>query len=91
MSYPTARQNFESGGWPSLSISLASPTQRVPRSFAFFAKGRESEMPAPSGFDHVSTTKSLRIAHAMGIHHEREGHEFTRAVTPSKMNQRFSV
>ena len=28
-------------------------------SFAyFFCEGRESEMPAPSGFDHVSTTKS---------------------------------
>jgi hypothetical protein len=28
-------------------------------SFAyFFCEGRESEMPAPNGFDHVSTTKS---------------------------------
>jgi hypothetical protein len=24
-------------------------------------------------------------------HHEREGHEFTRAVKPLKMNQRFSA
>jgi hypothetical protein len=27
--------------WPGLLISLASPTKWVPRSFAFFAKGRE--------------------------------------------------
>ena len=30
----------------------AAPYRRV------FCEGRESEMPAPSGFDHVSTTKS---------------------------------
>jgi len=29
----------QAGGWPRLLISLAPPTQRVPRSFAIFAKG----------------------------------------------------
>jgi len=50
------------GGWPGLLILRALPTQWVPRPFAFFAKGRESEMPAPRGFDHVSTTKSRAVA-----------------------------
>jgi hypothetical protein len=29
--------------------------------------------------------------HHVGIHHEREGTSSTRAVTPLKMNQRFSA
>jgi hypothetical protein len=50
----------KSNGWrvPRLLILGALPTQWVPRSFAFFAKGRELEMLAPRGFDHASTTKS---------------------------------
>ena len=43
------------GGWPRPLSLRALPTKWVPRSFAFFAKGRESEMPTPRGF-HVSRT-----------------------------------
>src|SRR5882672_4930297 len=55
------------GGWPRLLILWAFPTRWVPRSFALFAKGRESEMPAPSGFDRVSTTKS-NSTHSIAAH-----------------------
>jgi hypothetical protein len=34
---------------------------------------------------------TLEATERLGIHHEREGHEFTRAVKPLKMNQRFSA
>jgi len=54
------------GGWPRL-FDLAGITNTVGTPFLCvfcekpalrLSKGRESEMPAPSGFDHVSTTKS---------------------------------
>ena len=38
-------------GAPFLLVSCEEPALSL-------SKGRESEMPAPSGFDHVSTTKS---------------------------------
>jgi hypothetical protein len=41
------------------AFDLAGVTNTVGAPFLrVFCEGRESEMPAPSGFDHVSTTKS---------------------------------
>ena len=40
------------GGWPRLLISLASPIQRVPRSFAFFAKEGVPRTPAAAKLRH---------------------------------------
>ena len=48
-------------------ISLASPTERVPRSFAFLAKGRESVIPAPSEFDQVPTKNQMAYAPSLPL------------------------
>jgi hypothetical protein len=46
-------------GRAALALDLAGITNTVGAPFLrVFCEGRESEMPAPSGFDHVSTTKS---------------------------------
>lgn len=55
------QQSSQSGGWPRLLILRALPTQWVPRSFAFSAKGGRGSAGA-SGFDRVSTTKSNRTS-----------------------------
>jgi hypothetical protein len=53
-------------GWPGILILPALPTHRLPRSFAFFAKRREPEMLAPTGFDHVSTQN--QVARSIAAH-----------------------
>jgi hypothetical protein len=50
---------FEPFGRVARDFDLAGINITVGASFLrVFCEGRESEMPAPSGFDHVSTTKS---------------------------------
>jgi hypothetical protein len=58
-----SRVGVSEGGRPRLLILQALSTQWVPRPFAFFLR-REPKLLTPSGFDHVSTTKSnsTRIA-----------------------------
>jgi len=50
-----------SAGGPDLILQKP-PQLRVPRSFAFVAKGRESEMPVPSGFDHTPQQNQMADA-----------------------------
>jgi hypothetical protein len=47
------------GGWPRLLITPALPTQWVPRSFAFFAKGRVPRTSAPAKLRHSIPKRNL--------------------------------
>jgi len=57
------RTSEETGGWPRHLILRALAMRWVPRSFAFFAKGRESEMPARQ-LDLITRSQQNQIAHA---------------------------